>query len=204
MHSLDSRGREGCGDASLPRISPPRVDRGAAPGAYPCDEMLHRRVAPMGAVILVALATGALAQTRRPTPHEALDVATAPVRAALDALNPSESERRAVNDLLQQSEAAAADLVAAEHRRMPDVAAARRRRLEFLARSVHARVEALRAEAAAELAERRALEAEERRRVARGAQERAGERRLAASRGEPVSTWRLPPPAVTADGGVSP
>ena len=40
----------------------------------------------MGAVILVALATGALAQTRRPTPHEALDVATAPVRAALDAL----------------------------------------------------------------------------------------------------------------------
>ncbi len=43
---------------------------------------------------------------------------------------------------------------------MPDVAAARRRRLDRLAESVRARVEVLRAEAAAEVAERRALDAE--------------------------------------------
>ena len=160
----------------------------------------------MSAVFLVALATAAAAQTRRPTPHEALDRATAPVRAALDATTPSDAERRAVEDLLQEAEAAAADLVAAEHRRMPDVAAARRRRLERLAESVRARVEALRAEAAAEVAERRALDAEARLRVARGALERAGERRLSAARGEPVSTWRLPAPeaAASADGGVTP
>lgn len=169
--------------------------------------MSIRRAAALGAVILATLGATAAAQTRRPTPHEALDRATAPVRAALDGATPTEDERRDVAALLQLAESTAAELVAAEHRRMPDVVTARRRRLARLAEAVRARVDALRAEAAADRAEAAALEADARRQVAQGALERAAERRLSADRGEPVSTWRLPAPqapAPAADAGVSP
>lgn len=170
--------------------------------------MSRVRVIARAAMLLVALAAPvALAQTRRPTPHEALDRALAPVQSAVQELSLSDEERAGVAEILARAEATAAELVSAEHRRMPDVANARRRRIELLARSVRARVEALRAEAAASREERRAVEAGDRLAVARGALERASERRLAASRGDAVSTWRLPPPETSdagapADGGA--
>lgn len=165
--------------------------------------MSRVRVTALGAALLVALAAPVVAQTRRPTPHEALDRAMAPVQAAVQELSPTEEERARLAEILARAEATAAELVAAEHRRLPDVANARRQRIELLARSVRSRVEALRAEAAAEREERRAMDAEARLTVARGALERAAERRVSAERGEAVSTRRLPPPEAVSDAGAA-
>lgn len=165
--------------------------------------MSRVRVIALGAALMVALATPVVAQTRRPTPHEALDRALAPVQAAVQELSPTDEERARVAEILARAEATAAELVSAEHRRLPDVANARRARIELLARSLRARVEAIRAEAAADREEQRAMDAESRLTLARGALERAAERRVAAERGEPIATRRLPPPESVGDAGAT-
>jgi hypothetical protein len=129
-----------------------------------------------------APASSAAIAPRRPTPHERLDSALAPVTAALDELRASEGERRAVQDLISRGETLAAEQVESRQRGEHDRAAGVERAIALLARVVRGRIEALRAEAAADESERRASEGESLARQARGALERAAERRLVAER----------------------
>jgi hypothetical protein len=117
---------------------------------------------------------------RRPTPHQRLDAALAPVRSALEQLRATEGERRSVQDLLARGEALAAECVEQRQRGEHGRAAATERVIAVLARVVRGRIEALRAEASADESERRASEGERLAAQARGALERAAERRMLA------------------------
>jgi hypothetical protein len=138
---------------------------------------------------------------RRPTPHQRLDAALAPVLRALDELRASEAERRSVQDLLARAESLAAECVEQRQRGEHARAAAATRAMDMLARVVRGRIEALRAEAAADESERRASEGEALAVQARGALERATERRLlAAQRAERVSPRTPDAPGAAASG----
>ena len=89
----------------------------------------------------------ALAQSRRPTPREAIERNITPVTAAARELTLTDAERAALADITDRAEAWAAEMVEAEHHRDPGAVRARARRIELLARVLRARVEALRANA---------------------------------------------------------
>ncbi len=157
------------------------------------------------ALTAVVLPTVARAQTpRRPTPHEAITRALAPVEAALADLHVTENERASVADLLARGESWAADVVEAGQHGDRDVVRARTRALALLARLARGRVEALRAEGSAAEAERAAVAAVERRVDARAALERVVERRVALDRADPVDTRTLPAPEPEAAHSAAP
>ena len=157
-----------------------------------------------------------LAQTRRPTPHQAIERNLAPFTRALQELQLTEAERAEVNDLVDRAETWSAEMVEAERHGDQGRLRSRERRIEALVRALRARVDAIRAEASAREAEQRLLDAETRRTNARAALERVAERRIALDRAESVSTWTLPAPdadastqstrdaavAATGDGGA--
>lgn len=143
----------------------------------------------------VAFALPVYAQTRRPTPREAIERNIAPVTAAARDLSLTDAERAAVADVTDRAETWAAEMVEAEHHRDPQAVRARARRIELLARVLRARVEALRANATAAERERAVVASTERRTQARAALERIAEQRLVLERGDDaVSTYALPPP----------
>jgi hypothetical protein len=119
---------------------------------------------------------------RRPTPHQRLDAALAPVQRVLDELRINDGERRSLSDVLARGEALAADQVEARQRGEHSRAAGVERSIALLARVVRGRIEAMRAEALADERERTASESEAGARQARGALERAAERRMVAER----------------------
>lgn len=133
------------------------------------------------AVISASTAWGA-AVPRPLTPHEQLDRALTPVQQALDELHVTAEERASVSDLLQRGEALAAERVESYRRGEPDRGAAADRSIAILARVVRGRIEAARAERAASEREQRATETEASARQARGALERAAERRIVVER----------------------
>ncbi len=151
------------------------------------------------AALLLGAAPAAAQSTRSPTPRESIARTMAPVRAALDALTATVSEREAVSDLLARAESAAAARVEAEHHRDPNAAASSGRRIALVIEALRARVAALRAEAQALEAEAACLAAEQALAVHQGALERASTRRLLADRPEvsasPLSAAPPPPPA---------
>lgn len=152
------------------------------------------RAAAFAAFAVCAVAP-ALAQSRRPTPREAIERNITPVTAAARELTLTDAERAAVADITDRAETWAAEMVEAEHHRDPGAVRARARRIELLARVLRARVEALRANATAAERERAVVASTERRTQARAALERAAEERLVLERGdEAVSTYALPPP----------
>jgi membrane-bound lytic murein transglycosylase len=143
----------------------------------------------------VCVVAPAIAQSRRPTPREAIERNIAPLTAVVRELALSDAERAAVSDVTDRAEAWAAEMVEAEHHRDPSAVRARARRIELLARVVRARVEALRANATAAERERAVVSSNERRTQARASLERAAEERLVLERGDDaVSTYTLPPP----------
>lgn len=146
-------------------------------------------------LIAGALASGeAWAQSRRPTPREAIERHLAPLTTAARELQLSDDERGQSADVIDRAEAAAAEMVEAERRGDHAAIRARTQRITLLARLLRARVEALRAETAATERERTALSGDERRIQARAALERAAERRVAIDRTDGVSAFALPPP----------
>jgi hypothetical protein len=94
----------------------------------------------------------------------------------------TEDERRSVSDLLARGEALAAESVESTQRGEQPRAAAAERAIAILARVVRGRIEAVRAERAASEREQRATETEASARQARGALERAAERRMVIER----------------------
>lgn len=155
--------------------------------------------------LLAALGLGeALAQSRRPTPREAIERNLAPLTAAARDLRLTDDERARTADVTDRGEAAAAEMVEAERHGDHAAVRARARRVELLARLLRSRVEALRAESAAAERERAALTADERRAQARAALERAAERRVALDRADGVSAFALPPPDVDAGARTPP
>jgi len=161
---------------------------------------LRRTILP--AALAVAFAHGALGQSRRATPHEAIERNLAPLTAAARDLRLTDAERAQAADVFDRAEACAAEMVEAERHADHAAIRARTRRVELLVRLLRARVEALRAEAAAAERERAALSADDRRTQARAALERAAERRIALDRADGVSAFTLPPPE--ADAGARP
>lgn len=119
---------------------------------------------------------------RIPTPHERLDRALTPVQRVLDELRVTPEERASLSDVLQRGEALAAEQVESTQRAEHARAAAAERSIAILARWTRARIEAVRAERAATEREQRASDAEASARQARGALERAAERRLVLDR----------------------
>lgn len=129
-----------------------------------------------------ASTTRAAAPVRRPTPHQRLDAALAPLHRVLDELRVSAQERGALADLLARGEALAVEQVESRQRGEHGRAAAAERAMDLLARVARGRIEALRAEASADESERRATESEAHAQQARGALERAVERRMVVER----------------------
>ncbi|MBL8678332.1 MAG: hypothetical protein JNK05_04160 [Myxococcales bacterium] len=129
-----------------------------------------------------APASWAAAPVRRPTPHQRLDAALAPVQQVLDELRITEAERRSLSDALARGEELAAEQVESRQRGEHSRAAATERAIAILARVVRGRIEAMRAETLADERERAASEAEASAQQARGALERAAERRMVAER----------------------
>jgi Spy/CpxP family protein refolding chaperone len=151
--------------------------------------------------LLFVFTTPLRAQSRRPTPHEAIESNVAPIATTLRELNVTEAERAQLNDILERAELWAADMVQAQHRRDDNTVRDRRRRIEILATVLRARLDSLRAENHAAERERALVAALERRTQARAALERVTERRMILDRGEEaVSTYVLPSPSP--DAGV--
>jgi hypothetical protein len=151
------------------------------------------------AAFAVGIVAPAFAQSRRPTPREAIERNLEPVSAALRELSPTDAERATLADVTARAEAWAAEMVEAEHHRDHGAARARAQHIELLARVLRARVEALRADAIAAERERLVVAASEHRAQARAALERVAEQRLWLERGEAaVSTYTLPLPDVDA------
>lgn len=156
------------------------------------------RAATFAAIAVCAVAP-ALAQSRRPTPREAIERNLEPVTTALRELSITDAERATLADLSARAEAWAAEMVEAEHHRDHGAVRARAHHIELLARVLRARVEAMRAGAIAAERERAVVAASERRAQARAELERVAEQRLSLARGEAaVSTYALPPPDVDA------
>jgi hypothetical protein len=148
-----------------------------------------RRVPPLGAVLCTALllsvAPPAASQSvRSPTPRAHIAQSLAPLRAALDALTATESERDAVADLVARAETAAAARVEADHRHDLAAAASATRRVELVIEAVRARITALRAEARAVEAEAAAVAAEQALVLRQGELERASARAILVGRGD--------------------
>jgi Spy/CpxP family protein refolding chaperone len=151
--------------------------------------------------LLFLFTTPLRAQSRRPTPHEAIESNIAPIATALRELNVTDAERAHLNDIIERSEMWAADMVQAQHRRDDNTVRDRRRRIELLATVLRARIDSLRAENHAAERERALVAALERRTQARATLERVTERRMILDRGEEaVSTFVLPSPDT--DAGV--
>jgi hypothetical protein len=142
----------------------------------------------------MVFAHAALGQSRRATPHEAIERNLAPLTTAARELHLTDAERAQAADVFDRAEACAAEMVEAERHADHAAIRARTRRVELLVRLLRARVEALRAEAVAAERERAALSADERRTQARATLERAAERRIALERTDGVSAFTLPPP----------
>lgn len=143
-------------------------------------------------VVLVLLAVPVAAQSRRPTPGEAITRNLAPVTQAIDALHLTDDERNVVADVLTRAETCAAEMVEAERHADHVAVQARVRRMELLARLLRARVDAARAEAAAGERERALVEADGRRTQSRAALERVAEQRIALDRPVAVSSFTRP------------
>ena len=118
----------------------------------------------------------------RPTPHQRLDRALAPVQQVIDELRVTEDERNSLSDLLARGEALAAEQVESTQRAEHARASAAEHAIVILARVVRGRIEAARAESTASEREQRATEAEANARQSRGALERAAERRMVIER----------------------
>ncbi|MFO0646749.1 MAG: hypothetical protein U0326_10960 [Polyangiales bacterium] len=150
------------------------------------------RAAAFAAFAVCAVAP-ALAQSRRPTPREAIERNITPVTAAARELTLTDAERAAVADITDRAETWAAEMVEAEHHRDPGAVRARARRIELLARVLRARVEALRANATAAERERAVVASTERRTQARAALEHAEERLPVPNAATRPPTYALPP-----------